>query len=59
MSFSLEGFIGHGNGWSSFGDGAEEDSTPADGVLLFTEEGRQVELFQYVRCELETKRYWF
>lgn len=46
VSFPLEGLICHGNGWGGLGNGTEENSTPANRVLLFAEKGRQVELFR-------------
>lgn len=59
VSFPFEGLISHGDGWGSLGDGPEEDSTPANRVLLFAKEGRQIKLFPDVRCGLHAKRCWF
>lgn len=44
VSFSFEGLLSHGDGWRGLGDGLQENSAPANGVLLLAEECGQVEL---------------
>lgn len=44
MPFPLKGLLCHSNRWRGLGNCLQEDGTPANGVLLLTEKGGQVEL---------------